>query len=234
MHSNLLHPISISQAIDQKRISQHDDDDNDKATTSSDARLGPYDVICGRHKSAFNNVGNRRMRATISMYIDRFVASRSRREKASYITTVQDIFEASGGRFLKWCNQAQSFVSLDQKKAYDKIGHAFRDMVAASRSKQSRKARRSMSLPNEHAIAAAVADLTPSMLTPEGMSIDITDMQDAWSLPSDGTLKSMHGSNKCRQVSDTTSVMLQDFDEESKDDDDLLLSVLEMCEWQDP
>jgi hypothetical protein len=247
MNSNLLQPISISKGIVQKRSSQHDDDhhhdDGNKVTPSADTCLGPYDVICGRHKSAFNNVGNRRMRATISMYIDRFVASRNRREKASYITAVLDIFEVSGGRFLKWCNQTHCFVSLDQKKAYDKIGHAFRDMVAASRSKQTRKARRSMSLPHEHAMAAAVAyekafPITTS--TPEGMSIDICDMQDAWSLPSDGTLKAMHGSNACRQVSDTTSIMPQDMDddddddEESKDNDELLLSVLEMCDWQDP
>jgi hypothetical protein len=77
-----------------------------------ESELGQDDVICGRSKMAFNNVGNRRFRATISLALEHFV-------KAS---------ERKGGR------SGHVFNALTKKQSRLKVGHALRDMaLAASR-----------------------------------------------------------------------------------------------------
>lgn len=96
--------------------------------------LGPYDVLCGRHKAALNNIGNRRLRVTVSMFLDRFTAARDRKEKGLYIDAVLRSIEANGGRFLAWSAAEKSYLPINRKRAYDKCSHLFRDMaLSASR-----------------------------------------------------------------------------------------------------
>jgi hypothetical protein len=40
--------------------------------------VGPYDVICGRDKLAFNNIGNRRMRVFVEIYLTKYMAAESK------------------------------------------------------------------------------------------------------------------------------------------------------------
>lgn len=94
--------------------------------------LGPYDVLCGRHKAALNNIGNRRLRVTVSMYLDRFMTARDRKEKSLVISTVLSVVEQSGGRFLAWSAAEKAHVPIHRKRAYDKCSHLFRDMALAA------------------------------------------------------------------------------------------------------
>lgn len=94
-------------------------------------QIGPYDIKYGRHRDAFNNVGNRRFRITISLNIERYLAASTRREKAEVIGSIIELVEGNGGYFLKWSVQRQDWIALNSKQARAKVGHAMRDMITA-------------------------------------------------------------------------------------------------------
>jgi len=95
--------------------------------------LGPYDVVCGRHKAAFNNIGNRRFRVTVSLQLARYMAAPTRKDKSILIKSAAALVRSNGGRFLQRKNNA--WVELDEKAAHDKVGHALRDMATAASAK---------------------------------------------------------------------------------------------------
>jgi hypothetical protein len=71
------------------------------------------------------------MRLTVAISLGSFLKARKRTEKSAVIESVLRTIEDSGGTFLKWCKKDQYFTKIVRKKAYEKIGHAFRDMVLA-------------------------------------------------------------------------------------------------------
>jgi hypothetical protein len=134
------------------KIDFQDNDDDDVSTHGpekgmvliNESELGQYDVICGRSKMAFNNVGNRRFRVTISLALERFVGAPSRKDKSVVIRSVTDLLLGNGGRFLQQVNKNESsssgviFYELNKKQSRLKVGHALRDMaLAASRAELS-------------------------------------------------------------------------------------------------
>lgn len=91
--------------------------------------ISSFDVLCGRNKMAFNNIGNRRFRIIVSLALNNYVDVKStRKEKAKIIRNVVESVKACGGRFLN-TNGDGNFEELSDLKAYDKVGHAIRDMV---------------------------------------------------------------------------------------------------------
>jgi hypothetical protein len=97
---------------------------------SQEQILGKYDVICGRHKDAFDNVGNRRFRVLIALSVSKYVHAPSRAHKSAVIKDIVDSIHTAGGRFLQRPKGASTckWEELDEKQTYDKIGHALRDM----------------------------------------------------------------------------------------------------------
>jgi hypothetical protein len=97
---------------------------------SQEQSLGKYDVICGRHKDAFDNVGNRRFRVLIALSVSKYVHAPSRAHKSAVIKDIVDSIHTAGGRFLQRPKGVSTckWEELDEKQTYDKIGHTFRDM----------------------------------------------------------------------------------------------------------
>ena len=102
-------------------------------TTTADSEHGitSVDVLCGRDKRAFNNVGNRRMRVLVSMLLPKYLAANSRQAKSLIIKELAESIRDCGGRFLKWSPSLHAYQELSDKKAHEKCSHAFRDMVSA-------------------------------------------------------------------------------------------------------
>lgn len=96
----------------------------------STLNLGVYDVLCGRHKASFNNIGNRRFRVTVSLSLSRYMSAPSRKDKTVVIKSVAALIQSNGGRFLQRTRGA--WVDLNEKQAHEKVGHALRDMAMAS------------------------------------------------------------------------------------------------------
>jgi hypothetical protein len=93
--------------------------------------VGPYDVLCGRHKAAFNNVGNRRFRITIELWLSKYNGVPSRTDKSLVIHEIVSLIKNNGGRFLH--RSGGSWKELTEKQAREKVGHALRDMNLAAR-----------------------------------------------------------------------------------------------------
>lgn len=96
------------------------------------ASVGMYDVLCGRDKEAFNNIGNRRFRVTVSLTLDRYNQALSRKEKSCVIKSVAALVKGNGGRFLQKQKGIQGWVQLNEKQTHEKVGHALRDMAMAN------------------------------------------------------------------------------------------------------
>lgn len=96
----------------------------------SSGNIGRYDVLCGRNKVAFNNVGNRRFRITVALSMDRYINEASTRQERSKV--IRDIITTTkecGGRFL--LDENGTYTELSSKATQEKVGHAIRDMLAA-------------------------------------------------------------------------------------------------------
>jgi hypothetical protein len=83
--------------------------------------LRPYDIICGRCRTAFNNVGNRRFRVTISANVQRYMDAPRRADKKVVITSIEHaLITEAGARFLKRA-KGGTFVQISKKEARNKI-----------------------------------------------------------------------------------------------------------------
>src|SRR6056300_529308 len=74
--------------------------------------VSPHDILCGRCKTAFNHIGNRKFRALITLNVPKYLNTKVRHEKSALIVSiVRMIREDMGGRFLK--KKGKLFVELD-------------------------------------------------------------------------------------------------------------------------
>jgi hypothetical protein len=90
--------------------------------------IGCFDVLCGRNKMVFNNIGNRRFRIIVSLFLTKYVDVKStRKEKSQIIRNIIEAIKACGGRFLD--KRDNTFEELSEQKVYEKVGHAIRDMI---------------------------------------------------------------------------------------------------------
>jgi hypothetical protein len=91
--------------------------------------LGPYDIICGRCSNAFNNIGNRRFRVTISLNVQRYIDAPTREDKGQVIASVVALLKNEiGARFFGV--KGGKLVELDGTEIRKKVGHALRDTAA--------------------------------------------------------------------------------------------------------
>lgn len=97
----------------------------------------PYDILCGRNRNSFNNIGNRRFRITISMNVEKYNALQTRHERSKFIASLaQTLRYDVGFRFLKRNGgkinpDDQAELTDDEIRA--KIGHALRDLSTSMR-----------------------------------------------------------------------------------------------------
>ncbi|CAJ1950068.1 unnamed protein product [Cylindrotheca closterium] len=91
----------------------------------------PYDILCGRSKTCFNNIGNRRFRITISMNVEKYDTITNRTERGKFIASLARTFkEDVGFRFVR-ISKKNGRVELSDEEIRAKIGHALRDLSKA-------------------------------------------------------------------------------------------------------
>ena len=78
---------------EKQQYNQQFNDDDSITMTAESVILGPYDVICGRGKLSFNNIGNRRFRMIIGMNVSKYNGINSSRHwKGLFIRSLVDTF----------------------------------------------------------------------------------------------------------------------------------------------
>jgi hypothetical protein len=111
-------------------------------------QLQPFDVLCGRDKQCYNNIGNRRFRILINCNLPRYLECESRNKRSGIIVALTQELCCVGGtcgnsssassriRFFKrqgkkgTCDDANSLIELGFKQCREKIGHALRDAAS--------------------------------------------------------------------------------------------------------
>jgi hypothetical protein len=100
---------------------------NENSSNESNT-VGPYDIICGRSKDAYNNIGNRRFRITIRMFLQRYQELECRAERKLYTNYLTKLFRTEFGfRFLK--ENEDGYLDVGDVEARKKIGHALLDQT---------------------------------------------------------------------------------------------------------
>jgi hypothetical protein len=94
--------------------------------------VGPWDIICGRSRNAYHNVGNRRFRITISLNCQRYMDADSRQAKGVVVMSVLRLLKDDvGARFAKLSAEGGFYIEISENEAREKVGHALRDMAAS-------------------------------------------------------------------------------------------------------
>ena len=122
---------------EKQQYNQQFNDDDSITMTAESVILGPYDVICGRGKLSFNNIGNRRFRMIIGMNVSKYNGINSRHWKGLFIRSLVDTFvNEIGAKFYKMDRNNTKLIELTKTQRREKIGHALRDVVAFQESQQ--------------------------------------------------------------------------------------------------
>jgi len=121
---------------DDKKVSiEKINDDEQKLSLIRADDIQPYDILCGRDKATFNNIGNRRFRVSISLNIPRYDAAKTKAQKAQVIKYICNVLQTEVKvRFLKKDKNGEAYIELDASEARKKVGHALRDMSVARQS----------------------------------------------------------------------------------------------------
>lgn len=92
-----------------------------------------YDVICGRGKSCFNHVGNRRFRLTIEMHVPKYAEVSSKLEKSLIVMSIVDIVRENSpqGGFVKYNARTSRWHEVGDHLAREKVGQALREALHA-------------------------------------------------------------------------------------------------------
>lgn len=124
----------------KKAVVDETEEDDEKPSLINADDIKSYDILCGRDKATFNNVGNRRFRVLISLNIPRYERAITKAEKASVIKYICDIFRNEVGvRFLKKHKNGGGYYELSVSEARKKVGHALRDMSVARQEVKKRR-----------------------------------------------------------------------------------------------
>ena len=131
--------------------------------------LTEYDILCGRNKLAFNHVGNRRFRVTISLFLNQYFQKPGRTDRSILILRILDTINKAGGHFLKEENVKGSstsyWVELSEKEKRNKIGHALRDAAAAHTTQQEKRKKANQRMAEAEARRHAARTMTPPPMT---------------------------------------------------------------------
>ena len=115
-----------------------------EAVSRVESKLLPHDfvptskdVICGRGKSSYHHVGNRRFRVVIAMNLEKYVSAESKADKTQLVYAIVDRLREANpqtGGFVKRDSKSGLWVALDDTLAREKVGHALRDALSSIKS----------------------------------------------------------------------------------------------------
>jgi hypothetical protein len=92
-----------------------------------------YDIICGKGKSFFNHIGNRRFRVTIELYLPQYQAAQTKSGKSAIVNNVVNLIRSStssgAGGFIRFDKKTNRWMELGDAGSREKVGQAIRDAL---------------------------------------------------------------------------------------------------------
>lgn len=129
-------------------------------TFPEDFEPSDKDVICARGKRAFSHVGNRRFRLVILMNLEKYHNAKNKVEKSVIVTSIVDLIREGSpvnGGFVKKSAITGRWMSISDKLAREKVGHALRDAFSSGKEAVERALTSLQDKQNEDAKQASLA-----------------------------------------------------------------------------
>lgn len=97
-----------------------------------DYQVSEKDILCGRGRSCYNHIGNKRFRITIAMNLKRYVNAKTKVKKSQVVhSIVQHLrHSTSVGGFIKKNHRTGRYMLVSDHLAREKVGHALRDALS--------------------------------------------------------------------------------------------------------
>lgn len=87
-----------------------------------------YTVLCGRGLECFDHVGNRRLRVTVLLYMQRYEQAQTKSRKGHIISDIIETFRSAGGGFVRQKKDG-SWYEVSDRVSREKVGSLFRDCL---------------------------------------------------------------------------------------------------------
>lgn len=97
------------------------------------------DILCGRGKALARHVGNKRFIQILRDSLPAYRKAPKRSEKSFIIANIVSSLQDSGSRFIKQDKVTGRYFELSLEQAYEKTGHALRDLLKNIRAKSTTK-----------------------------------------------------------------------------------------------
>ena len=79
------------------------------------------DILFGRNSNSWNHEGNRRFRAVVGKYQEKYHSTKSRAHKVTFVATIVNELKSSGTRFLKRDHPNKEYYEVDRKACIEKV-----------------------------------------------------------------------------------------------------------------
>ena len=99
---------------------------NNKNNASNDESIGLNDVLLGRGGATNGHVGNRKFRTIVSDHQAAYLSAR-KPEKVLIARQIVSVVRNNGGRFLRRCEDSESWIEVTPKRAQEKTSQALRE-----------------------------------------------------------------------------------------------------------
>lgn len=100
-----------------------------------------HDILCGREKTSYGHIGNKRFRAIIADNFERYQSCRTRSGKSIITDEIIKIIRNHGGRFLRKDTSSDLYVDVGHDYAHEKVSHALRSAKPKTTKPRKRKER---------------------------------------------------------------------------------------------
>ena len=117
----------------------------EKYNLSQEFYPGENDVILGRGKIAFNHTGNVKFRACIDENLPLYRSSK-KNDKTDLVNSIAQSVLNKNGRFVRFDRNSGKWYDVGNHAAREKVGHAFRDSIAALTKTKTRKSEQKQKL----------------------------------------------------------------------------------------
>ena len=91
------------------------------------SEIQPYDIIFGRDKVCYHNVGNKRFRILISLNLNKYLLATTRSERSALIHSLTTNLLDGQCQFCFWKRDHNALIKLDREQTQEKIGLALKD-----------------------------------------------------------------------------------------------------------
>jgi len=88
-----------------------------------------FDCICGRGRTAYNHIGNKRFRLIVAMHVDKYIHAYDKLGKSLIVLSIVDQIRSKNGNFIKYDKATNRWFEIGDELAREKVGQKLREAI---------------------------------------------------------------------------------------------------------